>query len=228
MENGWELERKHLFVLSASGKPIFSRHGDEQEIVSTFGLLQAFISIVLDCNDSIQSMKAGDRTIVFFTKCSLYFVAMSFTNEPEIVLLKQLQFLYSQMLFAVTAKVHDLLNSNPSLDIRQLVGVVSAAQLKKYVITPIVFSICAHIFQDTFRLMHESCATTLCPNFISFESLPSFVCKKALREELTSELRKSVNKSGAACVTINISCLLIVNFQFYLLIFQDGDDAFRW
>jgi lantibiotic modifying enzyme len=195
MENGWELERKHLFVLSASGKPIFSRYGDEQEIVSTFGLLQAFISIVLDSNDSIQSMKAGNRKIVFFTKNSLYFVAMSFTNEPEIVLLKQLQFLYSQMLFAVTAKVHDLLHSNPSLDIRQLVGVVRNLELYDQLIRQLLF---ASMSQDTFRLMHESCATTLCPNFISFESLPSFVCKKALREELTAELKVAVNKSGAA------------------------------
>lgn len=124
LETGWELSKKHLFVLSASGKPIFSRIGDEQEIVTTFGLLQAIISIVLDCDDAIQCMKAGDRKIVFFAKNSLYFVAMTFTNEPEIILMKQLQFLYSQILFAVTAKIHDVLLSNPSCDIRQLLGVV--------------------------------------------------------------------------------------------------------
>lgn len=33
----WELRRKILFILSASGKPIFSNFGDEQEMVITFG-----------------------------------------------------------------------------------------------------------------------------------------------------------------------------------------------
>ena len=44
---GWEREvKKHIFILSSSGKPIFSRYGDEQEMVTTFGLLQAVVSIV--------------------------------------------------------------------------------------------------------------------------------------------------------------------------------------
>ena len=41
-KEGWERDvRKHIFILSSSGKPIYSRYGDEQDIVTTFGLLQA-------------------------------------------------------------------------------------------------------------------------------------------------------------------------------------------
>ena len=41
-KDGWERDvRKHIFILSSSGKPIYSRYGDEQDIVTTFGLLQA-------------------------------------------------------------------------------------------------------------------------------------------------------------------------------------------
>ena len=50
---GWERNvRKHIFILSSSGKPIFTRYGDEQEMVTTFGLLQAVVSIVQVDNNS--------------------------------------------------------------------------------------------------------------------------------------------------------------------------------
>jgi len=123
-ECGWEFQKKHIFVMSSAGKPIFSRYGDEQDLVATFGLMQAMISVVEDSGDHIQCMKAGDRTIVFFIKKNLYFVSISSTNEPEIILLQQLQFLYSQILLTLTSKVHDVLTSNPSCDLRQLLGTV--------------------------------------------------------------------------------------------------------
>ncbi len=47
LKTGWERKvKKHIFILSSSGKPIFTRYGDEQEMVTTFGLLQAVVSIV--------------------------------------------------------------------------------------------------------------------------------------------------------------------------------------
>jgi hypothetical protein len=57
---GWEKNvRKHIFVLSSSGKPIFSKYGDEQEMVTTFGLLQAVVSIV-----QVIPNNTGDGVIV--------------------------------------------------------------------------------------------------------------------------------------------------------------------
>jgi hypothetical protein len=121
-EAGWELNTKHIFVLSASGKPIFTYYGDEQEMVTTFGLIQAVISIVQSTGDSIKSIQAGSRKIVYLVEQSLYFVCISSTNEPEVVLLKHLQFLYSQILLVLTSRVHDVLANNPSTDLRQLLG----------------------------------------------------------------------------------------------------------
>lgn len=123
-ELGWEKEDKHVFILSSSGKPIYSRYGDEQELVATFGLIQAMISVVIASGDSIQCMTAGKRKIVFFIKESLYFVVMTCYNEPEVVLVKLLQFLYFQILFALTVKVQDVLSNNPSVDLRVLLGMV--------------------------------------------------------------------------------------------------------
>ncbi|KAJ1442903.1 trafficking protein Mon1-domain-containing protein [Ochromonadaceae sp. CCMP2298] len=171
---GWELEPKHIFILSSSGKPIFSRYGDEQELVTTFGLLQAMISIVLDSGDSIKSMRAGERKVVFFIRQSMYFVAMSSMDEPEAVLVRQLQFLYHQILLVLTSKVHDVFLNNPSADIRQLLG------------------------PDTTRLLSAACAPALTPESVAFEAVPSVACPRALKEEILVSLRHSVLETKAA------------------------------
>lgn len=171
---GWELERKHIFILSSSGKPIFSRYGDEQELVTTFGLLQAVISIVMDSGDDIRSIRAGGRKIVYFMKQSLYFVSISSTNEPEVVLLKQLNFMYNQILLVLTSKVHDVFKSNPAADIRQLIG------------------------PDTMRLLSVACESIMTPLPIAFDCLNSLMCHRELREEIVLYLSHTVNESNAA------------------------------
>ena len=173
-ELGWEMERKHIFVLSSSGKPIFSRYGDEQDLVTTFGLLQAIISIVLDSGDNIRSIRAGGRKIVYFMKQQLYFVSISSTREPEVVLIKQLHFLYNQILLVLTSKVHDVFKNNPSADIRQLLG------------------------PDTMRLLSVACEPLITPVPVAFDCLHSLTCMKELREDIVLYLNHCVNESNAA------------------------------
>lgn len=172
---GWEHDQnKHIFILSSSGKPIFSKYGDENELVTTFGLLQAVISIVIDSGDSIKCIRAGNRKIVYFIKQSLYFICVTSTNEPELIILKQLQFLYSQILLVLTSKVHDIFRKNPSSDIRQLLG------------------------SDTMRLMHATCQDIpLTSTPIAFEAIQSVTCCKEIREEITSYLSHCVDQSKA-------------------------------
>jgi len=175
MEEGWERKSaKHIFILSSSGKPIFSRCGDEQELVATFGLLQAVISIVQDQGDEIKVIKAGARRIVYFLRQSLYFIAVSSTGEPEAVLTKQLEFMYNQVLFALTNKVHHVLSQNSSKDLRDLLG------------------------YDTSRLMLSACNTDLTPTCIAFESTRGYVMDNSLRSDILSSLRDCVEMSGAA------------------------------
>jgi hypothetical protein len=173
-KEGWELERKHIFILSSSGKPIFSRYGDEQELVTTFGLLQAVISISMDSGDTLRCIRAGRRKIVYFIKNSLYFVAMSSTREPEVVLLRHLHFLYHHILLVLTAKVHDVFKNNPAAGISQLIG------------------------PDTTRLLSVACEPTMTPVHIAFDCLNSMTCFKELREEIVLYLSHTVNESNAA------------------------------
>ena len=53
MLRDWDIHDKHILVLSSSGKPIFSKHGDEQELVTSFGLVQAVFSIVKESGDTL-------------------------------------------------------------------------------------------------------------------------------------------------------------------------------
>ncbi|KAJ6835746.1 hypothetical protein M6B38_330830 [Iris pallida] len=42
----WRKRKKHFFVLSHSGKPIYSRYGDEHKLAGFSATLQAIISFV--------------------------------------------------------------------------------------------------------------------------------------------------------------------------------------
>eukprot|EP01038_Epipyxis_sp_PR26KG_P016072 gene16072-21827_t len=171
---GWEYLPKHFFILSASGKPIFSNYGDEQDMVTTFGLLQAVVSIVEDSGDELKCISVGKRKIVYLLKQSIYFICMYSSDEPEAVIAKQLQFLYHQILLVLTGKVHDIFRNNPSADVRQLLGA------------------------DTTRLMKTTCQSHVTPPFISFHAIRSFTCYKELREDIKNNLRSCVENSGAA------------------------------
>jgi len=173
-QEGWEMNKKHIFILSSSGKPIYSRYGDEQDLVTTFGLLQAVVSIVQDAGDEIKCIKAGRRRIVYFLRQSLYFVSISSTGEPEIILRKQLEFMCTQILLVLTSKVYDLLKFNSSKDLRDLLG------------------------SDTTQLMSSACQSDLTPTCIAFESVKGFAMEKEQRETIHALMRDCVESSGAA------------------------------
>lgn len=79
--------------------------GDEQDLVTIFGLLQAVPSIVQDSGDQIRCIKAGSTKIIYMFQKSLYFASVSSSEESEAALTAQLYFLYNQILFILTSKV---------------------------------------------------------------------------------------------------------------------------
>jgi len=165
--------RKHIFVLSSSGKPIFSRYGDEQDQVTIFGFIQAVLSIAEDSGDNILALSGGQRRIVFFVRNSLIFVLISSTREPDCILMKQLEFLYSQILLVLTNKVHYILENNSAKDLRSLLG------------------------SDTPRLMLAACSEDISSSSVAFESVKGFPMEKNLRDEIISNLQLAINQSGA-------------------------------
>lgn len=57
-----------VFIFSVAGKPIYSRHGDEDKLASMFGVMQALVSFVQEDGNALHSIKAGDFRIVFQQK----------------------------------------------------------------------------------------------------------------------------------------------------------------
>ena len=50
----WTWRTKHFFILSSAGKPIYASHGDEPNLASFTGLVQALFSMYIDQDDSLR------------------------------------------------------------------------------------------------------------------------------------------------------------------------------
>ena len=59
----WRSHRKHVFVLSEAGKPIYSRYGTEEALSSTMGVMMALVSFVEAGKNIIRSIHAGKKNI---------------------------------------------------------------------------------------------------------------------------------------------------------------------
>lgn len=73
----WLKKRKHIFILSTAGKPIYSLYGNEDKLASMFGVMQALVSVVQANEDTIKAIHAGGVKFVFLVKSSLILVAVS-------------------------------------------------------------------------------------------------------------------------------------------------------
>lgn len=55
--HSWRQQRKHVFVLSNAGKPIWTLHGDENALAGLMAVIQALTSFVHDKGDTMQSIR---------------------------------------------------------------------------------------------------------------------------------------------------------------------------
>mmetsp|Transcript_11067 Transcript_11067/g.25619 ORF Transcript_11067/g.25619 Transcript_11067/m.25619 type:complete len:431 (-) Transcript_11067:484-1776(-) len=118
----WVAHRKHFFVLSSAGKPIFSRFGDEAKLAALAGVLQALVSCVGEGGDTIRSVHSGAHTAVFLIRGPLYLVAVSRAGDTVAHLLQQLVFMHAQIISLLTSKIEEVFVRNASYDLRSLLG----------------------------------------------------------------------------------------------------------
>lgn len=57
----WRSHRKHVFVLSEAGKPIYTRYGSEEALSSNMGVMMALVSFVEADKNIIRSIHAGQN-----------------------------------------------------------------------------------------------------------------------------------------------------------------------
>ena len=116
----WRSKRKHFFILSAAGKPIYARHGDDGLISNYIGVIQTLISFYQEAHNPLKSFTAGKTKTVILTQGPLYLVAISRLTESEAQLRSQLDALYMQILSTLTRPTLERLFSvRPSTDLRR-------------------------------------------------------------------------------------------------------------
>ncbi|CAM9781038.1 unnamed protein product [Choristocarpus tenellus] len=117
----------HVFVLSSAGKPIFSLNGDEQCLSTLMGLVQGILSLSADCGEEMESISAiGGRLFVFLRRQDLILVAVGSSDDEgggcEAFLRLQLEYMYANILFLLTSKMHSMFKTSPGFDLRGLLG----------------------------------------------------------------------------------------------------------
>ncbi|KAG0541232.1 hypothetical protein BDA96_03G478300 [Sorghum bicolor] len=120
--SSWRKRKKHFFILSNSGKPIYSRYGDEHKLAGFSATLQAIISFVENSGDHIKFVRAGKHQIVFLVKGPIYLVCISCTEESYEGLRGQLELMYGQLLLILTKSVNRCFEKNPRFDMATLLG----------------------------------------------------------------------------------------------------------
>ncbi|KAK4792809.1 hypothetical protein SAY86_023244 [Trapa natans] len=118
----WRKRKKHFFILSHSGKPIYSRYGDEHKLAGFSATLQAIISFVENGGDCVKLVRAGKHQVVFLVKGPIYLVCISCTEEPYESLRGQLELIYGQMILILTKSVNRCFEKNPKFDMTPLLG----------------------------------------------------------------------------------------------------------
>ncbi|CDH59496.1 vacuolar fusion protein mon1 homolog a-like [Lichtheimia corymbifera JMRC:FSU:9682] len=121
--SSWVRHKKHFFILSSAGKPIWTRYGDESRISTLMGVIQAIISFFQDQDDMIKSMNAGRHKYVFLHKEPLYYVTVSKTGESDRQLRDQLLYLHNQILSVLTSvQLTRIFEQRVNFDLRRLLG----------------------------------------------------------------------------------------------------------
>lgn len=64
----WRHRKKHIFLLTSAGKPIYSRYPFAKKLASVTGVLVGLISFVESRGGAIRSITAGKHKIVFLVK----------------------------------------------------------------------------------------------------------------------------------------------------------------
>ncbi|ETW47295.1 hypothetical protein PFMALIP_04644 [Plasmodium falciparum MaliPS096_E11] len=138
----WYKHKRHFFIFTFSGKPVFTRYGNEENLTSFFGTLLAILSKVETFNfndinsDNNKSNKktnglspkkntlkyiiSNNTKVVFLDKEVLYLVCISKVNESINYIMNILNYIYSQIISLLTKSIDKSFQIKPSFDIRYL------------------------------------------------------------------------------------------------------------
>lgn len=134
-EENWRRRKKHVFILSSAGKPVFSRYGDESDFSELFGILQVLMSMAQSSGSSetLRRVTAGPEFVIHFhTVGELSYVMVTRTEESTKSCVRQLRLLHLQML-SVLPTVNAVLTKSPGYDVRRMFSNVDANAMRQLI-----------------------------------------------------------------------------------------------
>lgn len=116
----WKVKKKHFLILSAAGKPIYTRHGSDAIISSYMGIIQTIISAYTSWDNPLKSFATSETRFVILSQDNLFLVAISSLLESDSQLRTQLDALYMQILSTLTLPtLTHIFSVRPSSDLRR-------------------------------------------------------------------------------------------------------------
>ena len=122
----WFKHKKHFFVFTSAGKPVWARHGDETDLSTFMGTLTAIIgkfqNYYSGVQDSLRCLRTSDMLVVFLCTEALWYVCISRTGESLFALTKQLEMIHLKIISTLTDNITTMLMNRPNYDARNLMG----------------------------------------------------------------------------------------------------------
>ncbi|XP_050026966.1 vacuolar fusion protein MON1 homolog A isoform X2 [Dermacentor andersoni] len=121
--HAWRQQEKHVFVLSDAGKPIYCRHGSEEQLAALAGVMQALVSCIALSGDQVRYVRAGRLRLAFLLRLPLILVAATSLPLSLQQLQAQLVYVHAQILSVVTAsQLERVFNRRCNFDLRRLLA----------------------------------------------------------------------------------------------------------
>ena len=191
MTNGsenWKNKRKHVFIYTDAGKPIFSRYGDEIKLAPFMGTLTALSSVVADNRDENDDVVCEDgKTIIFHSVGPIEIVFVGQTGETPMQLKIQAEMVGRKICSIVPyTTIISLFQRKTSYDFRRLI--LSEYDQMKYLI---------HSLNKSTAIMYNSVSVIPCPN----------------RDQLNDIMNQAITKCNNDLRSINDSIVftLLIN-----------------
>lgn len=121
--HAWQQQEKHVFVLSDAGKPVYCRHGSEEQLAALAGVMQALVSCIGLSGDQVRYVRAGRLRLAFLLRLPLILVAATSLPLSLQQLQAQLVYVHAQILSVVTAsQLERVFSQRCNFDLRRLLA----------------------------------------------------------------------------------------------------------
>ncbi|XP_059800590.1 vacuolar fusion protein MON1 homolog A [Hypanus sabinus] len=121
--DSWKQHRKHVFVFSEAGKPIYSRYGTEEALSSMTAVMVALVAFIEASKNVIKSIHAENYMVVFIRRSPLVLVAVTHARQSEQEVAKELLYVYYQIVSLLTlTQLNRIFEQKKNYDLRRLLS----------------------------------------------------------------------------------------------------------